>query len=341
VSGFSGFMKRAWATTRRTWRWIVTHPPGSWAVGAYHRLRSSHHARVLRWLRNGMMLAVAATLLLCLGVAVVAHHRINNARQTKQAITDIHNASVAAQNASTALDIAFAVADGDPTLTGTGFDFDTYKAQVEEYLTAAAAEGGAAAGPSGEEQFQFVQGQLSACDDLAETAVGEFGALGALAAQSASSCLTQQDQKVGRSAVVGTGGLTAELDDLGALEANALNAQRGSFWLDPAAYLWLLLAPSFAMLILLAATAVLLARYFRRLVSPLLPAALLLSVVVAIVVDAFSASDDGNLLSNPWAGNPAATLTVSLVLLAALLSALVLAYLGYYRRLDEYRFRAS
>lgn len=323
-----------WAATRPPRKWVARHSPVSWTTRAYRRLRSSHQVRVLRWLRNGMLLAVAATLLLYLGVVNDAHRRIDTARQTEQAIMDISNAYKASSAANTALSQAFEV--GDPTLSNTGSTFASDTSQATAYIVAAS--GGNAAGPSGEQQLQFIQGQLGTCISLADTAVLEYGSLNREAAQAASSCLIDPDQQpVNGAEVTDTGGLTAALADLELREDGALAGQRASFWLHPGAFLWLLLLPSFAMLALLIATGYVLARYFRRLVSPLLAGALLVTASVAVAVGAFSASDDAHLSADPWAPHLATELCV-LVLLAA---ALVLTYFGYRSRLAEYRFQAS
>jgi hypothetical protein len=315
------------------------------AADSVRRLRSSHPVRVLRWLRNGVLLAVLATLLLCFGVATEAHHRIIAARDTDQAIREINSAYGAADAASAALKQAFD--RGDPTLSGTGSVFAIDATQTNEYLTAAAEDN--AAGALGEEQLQFVQGQLATCTSLADTAVLAYStavlensslknsALGTATVQSASSCLTDPDQHVAGTTIPDTGGLTYALNDLRKLESAALSAQLSSPWLDPAVYLCLLLAPPGAILILLIATGRVLARHFRRLISPLLVGALVDTVVVALVFGALSASDDGHLAAAPWTAAWETTASVS-VLLA---TALVLTYLGYRPRLAEYRFGAS
>lgn len=292
-----------------------------------------------------MLLAILATLLLCLGVATEAHQRISAARDTEQAIAEIARAHAAAGAASTALMQAFD--QGDPTLSGTGSAFAIDATQTNEYLTAAAEDN--AAGAPGEEQLQFVQGQLATCTSLADTAVLAYStavlensslkgsALGTATVQSASSCLTDPDQKVARTTIADTGGLTAALADLEHLENAALSAQRSSLWLHPQIYLWLLLAPPGAILILLVATGRVLARHFRRLISPLLIVALLDTVAVALVFGALSANDDRQLAPDPWTAAWETTVSVSVLLAAAL----VLAYLGYRARLAEYRFRAA
>jgi hypothetical protein len=311
------------------WRTVPVIPL-SW----YRRLRAAHPARVLRWLRNGVLAAIAATALLYLLVAIEARREITAARHTAQAISDIGKASTAANDAQQHLTKAFRE---NVTLIGTGTAFTNDTAQVNTDVTLAAE--GNAAGPEGSTQIQFVQGQLTTCIQLANTAVQDYDSLGAGAAQNALDALTTKDEKdkVTGAYIADTGGLIAALRDLQRLEQGALDAQLGSRWLDPAWFWLLLLGPVTGMLLLVAATGYVLAQHFRRPVSRLLASATLVTTAVSVTVGILSMSDDHQLSADPWAGHPA-TAAITLLLLTA---AAVLAYLGYRPRLAEYRFRPS
>jgi len=301
---------------------------------AIRELRASHPVRVLRIMRNLMLAAVASTLLLCFGTAVVAHHRISAGIQTRQAMKSIGAAQAAVQDANDKLHAAFY--HGDPSLTGTGMEFGNDIAEAGQDLDEAVRDSDAA-GVRGEQELSFVQGQLSVCSDLASDAVLEYGALHLpYVVSAATGCLTDPDQKTAAGTPLpDTGGLTAALADLKQLEEQTLTAQHTSFWLHPLRLVWLLLAPAIVMLALLIGTAYLLARYFRRIVSPLLLAATADTVAVAVALSVLSAGDDGRLSANPWAAHPA-TMAIEVALL---LGASLLIYFGYRPRLAEYRFR--
>jgi hypothetical protein len=279
------------------------------------------------------------TLLLCLVIAFVARQKIAEADRTEQAITEIDQARDAANHASGSLETAFT--DGAVQLTGTGDDFARYTDQISNDMFSANA--GNAAGAAGTAQIHFILAQLDTCKDLAETDVRENSASGSDARQ----CLTAPDQGVPVKApgttrpttvpVPGTGGLAAELTDLRKLEFDALTAQRGSIWLTPLIYWWLLLAPVLVMLVLGGASADILIRHFRRHIGVLLPSALLLTLAVAILVGSLSAVDSRDLPSDP----PASRLPVVFLVAIALVAAMLLADRAYRPRLAEYRFPNS
>lgn len=304
------------------------------AAGFIRDLRTCHPVRVLRILRNLMLGTVASTLLLCFGTAVVAHHRISAAIQTQRAMADIADAQAAVQKASEELHATFY--QGDPSLTRTGSVFSDDTAKAAQDLTDAVRDSDAA-GVRGEQELSFVQGQLQVCEQLADAAVLEYAEVRAAAVvASPTGCLTDHDQTTASGAPLpDTGGLTAALSDLGQLEEQTLTAQHTSFWLHPLRFVALLLAPTIVMLALLIGTAYLLARHYRRLVSPLLLAAAADSAIVAVVLSVLSASDDGHLSANPLAAHPV-TMAIEGVLL---IGALLLIYFGYRPRLAEYRFR--
>lgn len=287
----------------------------------YRRLRAVHPINVLRWLRNGMLLSVAAASVLYLWVAVQAGHDIDAARRTRQAITDIQQARGTVRNAGEALSTA--VDREDVTLTGTGSDYINQITQVHKYLTLAAENN--AAGTEGAIEIQSVQGLLVTYLRLSENVARDYGRGKPLGEAS----LTY--------AAGGEENLLNTLNDLKGTEQRALSAQRGAWPLATGMFWWAMLGPVIAMLLLLVATAQVLARHFRRHVSRWLWGSLLTTAAAVVTVGLFNARDARELAADPWAGNPA-TMTIALLLF---LAAGVQAYLAYRPRLDEYRFPPS
>jgi hypothetical protein len=304
-----------------TGRATPPHPALRVLAGQYRQFRAAHPVRVLGWLRNGMLLAVAAAALLYVWVAIQAGHDISAARRTSQGITDIENARTAARMAEAALSDAFATED--ITLTGTGSAYVNEISQVNKYLALAAEDN--AAGAEGTSMIQFVQGQLGTYLQLSENAVRDYG-VGRPLGQAAETY-----------AASGEGDLLAALHDLKGTEQAALRAQRGAWALDPGTFWWALLGPVTGMFLLGGATAQVLARHFRRHVSPPLWGALLVTAAVSITMGFFNWNDARHLAAGRWAGHPV-TLTAALLLS---LAAAVLAYLAYRPRLAEYKFRPS
>jgi hypothetical protein len=287
-------------------------------AGQYRRLRSAHPVTVLRWLQNGVLLGVAAAALLYLWVAVQAGSDIAAARQTQKAIAGIGKAGNAVTDAGNALDHAFV--HEDVTLVGTGSDFANQITQVNKYLTLAAE--GNAAGAEGTGDIQYVQNQLASYLQLSETAVRDYDhgtALGQAGQQYAAGA--ESDVK-------------SAIDELRQTEQTALDAQRRAWALDPGTFWWALLGPVIGMLLLVAATANVVARHFRRHVSPWLWGSLLITAATIVTAGSFNAADGRSLAGDPWAGHPA----TMAVVLPLLLAAAMLAQLAYRPRLAEYRF---
>lgn len=287
----------------------------------YRRLRTAHPVRVLRWLRNGMLTAVAAAALLYLWVAVQAGHDISAAQRTSQGIGYIAKAVAAATAAGAALDRTSA--SEDVTLTGTGGDYINQVTQVNKYLALVAEDN--AAGTAGTSQIQFVQGQLGTYLAMSETAITDYGAGGELGPAAESYAQGANDD------------LVSALDQLNTIENGALRIQRGAWALDPSVFWWVLLAPVVVVLLLAGATAHVLARHFRRLAGPPLLGSVLITAATMITVGFLNGHDQRHLAASRWAGQPV-TLTVVLLLL---LTAAVLAHRAYRPRLAEYRFNPS
>jgi hypothetical protein len=310
---------------------------------------------VLRRLRAGVLATVAATAVLYPVVAAEAGHRIAAARHTDRAIGDIAKAQRAAPEAYRALLEVFV--SGQVSLIGTGTEFANETAGINTDLTSAAE--GNAAGRLGLTRIQFVQGQLQTCVRQADSAVRDYarvtqvqgtagtgtttGATRYTASdasarrqlvQSALDALSHDEERYDGRPIPGTGGLIQTLGDLRTLEEDALTRQRHSPWLDPA-YVWpLLVGPAFLMLLLVAATGRVLARHFRRPLSPGLVAALLSATTAGVAGAVLVGLDAHRLAAHPRAVHPV-TVTLALALPAA---AAVLAYLAYRPRLAEYRF---
>jgi hypothetical protein len=288
-------------------------------AGQYRRLRSAHPVHVLRWLRNGMLLSVAAAALLYSWVVIQAGSDIAAARQTQQAIADIGKAGHAVTDAGNALNHAFRYED--VTLVGTGFDFVNQVTQMNKYLTLAAE--GNAAGAEGTRELQYVQNQLASYLQLSETAVRDY-ALGTPLGQAGRQYAMGAEDDV-QSAIAG----------LSTTEQRALDAQRHAWTLDPGTFWWTLLGPVIATLLLVAATANIVTRHFRRRVSRWLWGSLLITAATMVTAGLFNSADARSLSADPWAGHPA-TMAAALPLL---LAAAVLAQLAYRPRLAEYRFQ--
>jgi hypothetical protein len=312
-----------------TGRAAAPHPALRILAGQYRQLRTAHPVRVLRWLRNGMLLAVAAAALLYVWVAIQAGHDISAARRTSQGIFYIGKAAAAAQAAGTAL--SHASATEDVTLTGTGGDYVNQVSQVEKYLTLVAEDN--AAGTEGTRQIQFIQGQLGTYLTLSEAAIRDYRAGGYLGPAAESY------------AAKANGELVSDIRGLGTIEGRALSAQRRAWPLDPATFWWVLLAPVIGGLLLAGATAHVLARHFRRQAGPRLWGSLLITAATMIAAGFLNWHDEQQLAATRsaghpvirWAGHPV-TVTAALLLL---LSAAVQAYLAYRPRLAEYRFKPS
>jgi hypothetical protein len=287
--------------------------------GPYRRLRSAHPAHVLRWLRNGVLLGVAAATLLYLWVAIQADSDIAAAQRTQQAIVDIGKAGNAVTDAGKALDDVFH--KEDPRLVGTGSNFVNYITQVNKYLTLAAE--GNAAGAEGTRDIQYVENQLASYLQLSETAVRDYA-------------LRKPLSTLGlKNAVGAESDVKSAIGMLTSTEQTALDAQRRAWALDPGTFWWALLGPVIGTLLLVAATVNIVTRHFRRHVSRWLWGSLLITAATMVTAGFFNSADARSLSPDPWAGHPA-TMVVALLLL---LAAAVLAQLAYRPRLAEYRFQ--
>jgi hypothetical protein len=291
------------------------HPAVRILAGQYRQLRTAHPVLVLRWLRNAMLLTVAAAALLYVWIAIQAGNDINAARRTAQGIAYIGKADTAVKAAGAAL--SHTSATEDVTLTGIG------------NLAVVAEDNGA--GTAGTSQIQFAQGQLGIYLDLSETAIRDYGAGGYLGPAGALAASGGQGQSGAH------GDLVSALGNLKTIEQTAQDAQRHAWPLDPGTFWWVLLGPVIAVLLLAGGTAHVLARHFRRPAGRWLWGSLVITAAIMITVGLLNWNDERELAARQWAGHPV-TLTVALLLL---LVAAVLAYLAYRPRLAEYQFKPS
>ncbi|WP_416985388.1 hypothetical protein [Streptomyces sp. T028] len=299
------------------------------------RARAIHPVRLLRWLRAGVIAMVPATALMFLLVSTQAGDQLAAARRTEDAIAEIARARGTVAAADEAL--AKAAGTGQVTLISTGTEFANDTARVNSLVTSAAE--GNAAGSRGRAQFQFVQGQLTTCVQLANTAVRDYARSGRAGLTSARQALTAPRAKEPDTGapIPGTGGLTASLTDLEDMQRRALDLQRRSSWLDPARVWSLLVGPAAAMFLGVLLTGWVIARHFRRHTGPWLVIAPAATAGVGITTSVLCRYDAQALGRDPLVGHWMTT-TLALGLLAA---AGVLAYLGYRPRLAEYRFPRS
>lgn len=285
----------------------------------FRRLRSAHPVHVLRWLRNGVLLSVTAAALLYLWVVIQAGNDIAAALRTQQAVTRITKAGSEVMDAGNTLTQSFSL--NYVTLLGAGPDFVNHITLVNQLLTLAAE--GNAAGAEGTAEIQFVQNQLASYLQLSETAVQDSALKGPV------------DQAEQQYAADAEGDVLSAIGALTTTEQATLDEQRRAWTLEPGTFWWALLGPVIGMLALVAATANLVARHFRRHVSRSLWGSLLITAVAMVAAGLLNSADARSLSADPWAGRPASIA----VALLSLIAAAVLAQLAYRPRLAEYRFQ--
>jgi hypothetical protein len=291
------------------------------AAPRYRRLRATHPVYVLAWLRNGVLLGIAGAALLYLLVAVQASSDIATSIRTNQAMADIRAARAASAKAELALESALST--NYVRLIGTGPDYVNYVSDVTTDLALAAENYGAST--NGTIDIQSAQGQLETYLQLSDNAVSDAEAGPTLGAAGESYAYT------------GEQGLESQLCILRKDEQTALSEQYDEWPVDPAAFWWALLGPLIIVLILAGATARLLARHFRRHVSPWLWVSLLLATATAVTAGFLNLDDERTHSRDPLAGHPITLICALLLFLAAGL----MAHLAYRRRLADYQFRSS
>ncbi|MFH0519680.1 hypothetical protein ACHBTE_21240 [Streptomyces sp. M41] len=280
-------------------------------------LRATHPIVVLRWLRAGLLAIVALTALLYVVVANRTGDQADAARRTDIAVRQLEAARASAGEANKAL--ADAIGTRAENLIGPGADFANRIAQVGTLLTSAA-EGNADA-EQGLRQFQFVEGQLNTCVQLANRMVSE----GPSCMSAKHAVVAAEKEQDGTAEVPFTGGLIQSLQDLETIQGAAVAQQRGAHWLNPALLWPLLIVPVAVMLLLVCATCRVVARHFRQYPSPALGLAWLLTASVAVTTCLLCRSGD----ADEW---------VMAIMLPLLVAAGALTYLAFRPRIAEYRF---
>jgi hypothetical protein len=299
-----------------------------------------HPVTVLRGLRNGMLLSIVAAALLYLWVAVEARHDIAAVHRTQQAIGSIQEAGTEAVQAQAALKAV--VQKEDPALTGTGTVYVNDITQVSKEITFAAEYN--SAGAAGTSQIQYVSGELETYLELSENTVLDyslgksFGSAAEAYAQVGEQHLTEALGVVPTCQQLASAKLLGSVPPgLAATEMNAECAQLTAWPLDPGTFWWILLGPVIVMMLLVMATAYVLARHFRRHIEAWLWGALLTAAATSITVGAFNVLDERHLSGSQLAGN-AVAITVVLLIFAGVCAQ---TYLAYHDRLAEYKLRSS
>jgi hypothetical protein len=309
----------------------------------------AHPVRVLRRLRDGVLVTIAVLALLGAATAAEAIIKIKVSNATCLSIGHIQAARQAAGTAADDLRHTFDARDVSLTGTGTGF----VNAMGNANLHIASAAPGIAPDKESAARFQFVLGQVATSVHLAEIATQQYADfkddhLQRQADDSALKAMTAPNERDGHTYLANTGGLIPALGDLSRHQTAAFSRQHPVL-LAPAVLWPLLLVPVLALLLAVGATAQVLARHFRRLISPLLGAALCVATAVPVVSGVLGQAlyRRATVCSLPRSGGlPVPTsalvpLAVALLMLFLLAVAGTLAYYGYRPRLAEYAFGAS
>ncbi|HXL92872.1 MAG TPA: hypothetical protein VN969_28415 [Streptosporangiaceae bacterium] len=291
---------------------------------AYRGIRDAHPATVLRWLRNGMLLGVAAATLMYLWVALAERQGIATVSRTDHVAQSIAKASADARAAQAALVYALDHGGAAPPAEGSAdvSDSSSYTARILDASGDLALTAQGSFGPKETADFQPISEDLAVYLELSDTAVTDYDSSPA-SGQLPAAIAAEQETYV-----------QSALASLQADERATLRVQRDVWSLDPALFWWVLLGPVMAIVLLVAATLRVLASHFRRRPSRWLWVALTTTAATTVTTGLFATSDEQSLSADPWAGHPA-TITVALLLYAAAATA---AYIAYRARLAEYQF---
>jgi hypothetical protein len=301
--------------------WRVWQPARR-AKRAYRGMRDAHPVRVLRWLRNGVFLGVAAATLMYLWVALAARQDIATVSRTDQVIQSIAKASADTQAAQTALVYALNYGGAAPPAAVSAGDSSSYIARILDASENLALTAQGTFGPKETADFQPISEDLAVYLELSDTAVTDYESSPASGRLPAAIAAEQETY------------VQSALASLQADERETLRLQRDAWALDPATFWWVLLGPVIVILLLAAATVQVLASHFRRRASRWLWVALTTTAATTVTTGLFATSDERSLSADPWAGHPA-TVTLALLLYATATAA---AYTAYHARLAEYRF---
>jgi hypothetical protein len=298
--------------------------PVSRTERANRGIRVAHPVTVLRWLRNGVFLGVAAATLTYLWVALAARQDIASVSRTDQVVHSIAKASADAGSAQAALVYALDHGGAAPPATGSAdaSDSSSYTAWILDASGDLALTAQDTFGPKETADFQPISEDLAVYLELSDTAVTAYDSSSASGRLPAAIAAEQETY------------VQSALVSLRADERETLRVQRDAWPLEPAVFWWVLLGPVIAIVLLVAATTRVLASHFRRRPSRWLWVALTTTAATTLTMGLFATSDEQSLSANPWTGHPA-TITVALLLYAA---AAVAVYFAYRARLVEYRF---
>lgn len=284
--------------------------PARRAARAWRWFRDAHPVTVLRWLRNGMLVAVAAAAVLYLWVALQARQDIGAVRHSERAAQAVQQASKDVMMAQGVLNVS---------LEYEGVTGPEYMKKTIAASQALASVSGAGAGVPGVKRISGQMGVYLALSRSADDAVNGPPTQARLLA----ACAQQQEIT-----------LKTELTRLRTEEKETAHAQRAAWSLDPAAFWSALLAPVLVLALLAAAAVRVLARHFRRYPSLWLGAALALTAATTAVAGFLNLNDSWHISADPWAGHPV-TVTVALLLY---LAAGALTHIAFRPRLAEYEF---
>lgn len=291
---------------------------------AHREVWGAHPVTVLRWLRNGVLIGVAAATLTYLWVALAASQDIATASRTDQAVQSIAAASADARAAQSALVYALDHGGAAPPAAGSAGASDS-SSHTAKILDASESLALTAQGTFGRKEtagLQSISEDLTVYLELSDTAVTDYDSSPASGRLPAAIAAEQETY------------VQSALASLRADERETLRVQRDAWPLDPATFWWVLLGPVIAIVLLVAMTVYVLASHFRQPASRWLWVALTMTAATTVTTGLFAASDERSLSANPWAGHPA-TIAVALLLYAAAAAA---AYIAYRARLAEYRF---
>lgn len=275
--------------------------PG-FVVRQYRRIRHAHPVDVLRWLRTGVLLSVLATAAVCLGVTLQASNDLSAARSTQQAVKEIKAAGQAEAEANAEAKGIFA--KQDPALTNLGTDYYNDITDVLADLSDADQDSGP--GTIGTSEIPYAEHLLGSYVEQSQAAVTDYAidpTPGHTRLGQAGESYAANAEGMLHSALSGTS-CNPELIQLGCAEQSALQAQRATWSLNEglAGFWWALAGPFVVLLLLTAATARVLARHFRWLVSGWLVGALAVAAATAAVLGYLNARDAASLAADPPRG---------------------------------------
>jgi hypothetical protein len=256
-----------------------THPARPW----HARAREVRPVRWLRWLRAGLLAMIIVTGLLCLLVTDQAHREITTVTGNgAEAIAEVDAASAALTRANVAVTQTFRI--GDVPMVGSGASYTDDITAATQGLVLAAEHN--VAGVQGADTIQFAEGLLVTYAGEVQQATADF-------AGSGNKTLARAELGYASNQLTQPGEIRDVLAGLSQSEQHAVRTDLDSWWLRPAEFWWVLLAPFFVALLLGAGTSYALWRGFRRVLSVRLIAAILLTLGLTVLVASLNVHDGG------------------------------------------------